>query len=63
MKATAAPAPGQGVGEDARRAADAPTRRSYYAKEHGRNQVHSHADLVARGELQVDEKASDIELF
>ena len=35
----------------------------YYAKEHGRNQVQSHSELVARGELQVDEKASDVELF
>ncbi len=35
----------------------------YYAKGHGRNQVQSHADLVARGELVVDTKDSDVELF
>ena len=35
----------------------------YYAKRHGRNQVQSHADLVARGELQLSSKVSEIELF
>lgn len=35
----------------------------YYAKTHGRNQVQSHADLVARGELDVTEKVGDVELF
>jgi diguanylate cyclase (GGDEF)-like protein len=35
----------------------------YYAKSHGRNQVQSHADLVARGELELNEKVGDIELF
>ena len=35
----------------------------YYAKTHGRNQVQSHADLVARGEIQVTEKVGDVELF
>jgi diguanylate cyclase (GGDEF)-like protein len=35
----------------------------YFAKGHGRNQVQSHADLVARGELVVDQKDSDVELF
>lgn len=35
----------------------------YYAKTHGRNQVQSHADLVARGELQLIEKIGDVELF
>jgi diguanylate cyclase (GGDEF)-like protein len=35
----------------------------YYAKSHGRNQVQSHADLVARGELELSEKTGDVELF
>jgi diguanylate cyclase (GGDEF)-like protein len=35
----------------------------YYAKSHGRNQVQSHADLIARGELELSEKVGDIELF
>ncbi|HEX6708410.1 MAG TPA: GGDEF domain-containing protein [Albitalea sp.] len=35
----------------------------YYAKTHGRNQVQSHAELVARGELEVSEKVGDVELF
>jgi hypothetical protein len=35
----------------------------YYAKTHGRNQVQSHADLVARGELELNEKVGDVELF
>jgi diguanylate cyclase (GGDEF)-like protein len=35
----------------------------YHAKEHGRNQVCSHADLVASGVLQDAEKVSDVELF
>jgi len=35
----------------------------YYAKGHGRNQVQSHAELVARGELELSEKVGDVELF
>jgi diguanylate cyclase (GGDEF)-like protein len=35
----------------------------YWAKTHGRDQVQSHADLVARGELDVSEKIGDVELF
>lgn len=35
----------------------------YWAKTHGRNQVQSHADLVARGELEAGEKVGDVELF
>jgi PleD family two-component response regulator len=35
----------------------------YYAKAHGRNQVQSYAELVARGELDVTEKVGDVELF
>ena len=35
----------------------------YWAKEHGRNKVAEHADLVARGELTELHKAGDIELF
>jgi diguanylate cyclase (GGDEF)-like protein len=35
----------------------------YWVKTHGRNQVQSYADLVARGELQVTEKIGDVELF
>jgi len=35
----------------------------YYAKAHGRNQVQSHADLIARGELELSEKVGDVELF
>ena len=35
----------------------------YYAKTHGRNQVQSHADLLARGEVEDTHKAGDVELF
>lgn len=35
----------------------------YYAKTHGRDQVQSHADLIARGEIEVSEKIGDVELF
>jgi diguanylate cyclase (GGDEF)-like protein len=35
----------------------------YWVKTHGRNQVQSHADLVARGELDSSEKIGDVELF
>ena len=36
----------------------------YYAKAHGRNQVHSFADLVARGALTLDApKGGEVELF
>ena len=35
----------------------------YWAKTHGRDQVQSHADLVARGELEAGEKIGDVELF
>jgi diguanylate cyclase (GGDEF)-like protein len=35
----------------------------YYAKGHGRNQVQSHAELVARGELEDGSKTGDVELF
>jgi hypothetical protein len=35
----------------------------YYAKSHGRNQVVSHAALIAGGELQDTDKVGDIELF
>jgi diguanylate cyclase (GGDEF)-like protein len=35
----------------------------YYAKGHGRNCVHSHANLVAKGELEDDSKTGDVELF
>ena len=35
----------------------------YYAKSHGRNQVHYHEALVASGELESAAKVSDVELF
>jgi diguanylate cyclase (GGDEF)-like protein len=35
----------------------------YYAKAHGRNQVQSHAELVARGLLDDASKIGDVELF
>lgn len=35
----------------------------YFAKSHGRNQVQSHAVLVARGDLEDDSKTGDVELF
>ena len=35
----------------------------YWAKAHGRNQICSHADLVARGEVDADDKVGDVELF
>jgi len=35
----------------------------YWAKTHGRNQVCSHAALVASGELADDSKVGDVELF
>lgn len=36
----------------------------YYAKSHGRNQVHSYADLVERGEIVLTEqKVGEVDLF
>lgn len=35
----------------------------YYAKEHGRNQVHYYDDLVAAGHLQTRQTHGDMELF
>jgi diguanylate cyclase (GGDEF)-like protein len=35
----------------------------YFAKAHGRNQVQSHARLVAEGELAPEESLGDVELF
>jgi diguanylate cyclase (GGDEF)-like protein len=35
----------------------------YYAKQHGRNQVQHHADLVAAGLLALESRSSDVELF
>lgn len=35
----------------------------YFAKGHGRNQVQSHAELVARGDLEDGSKTGDVELF
>jgi diguanylate cyclase (GGDEF)-like protein len=35
----------------------------YYAKQHGRNQVQHHADLVAAGLLAAESRSSDVELF
>lgn len=35
----------------------------YYAKEHGRNQVHYYADLVSEGHLQPQIGQADVELF
>jgi PleD family two-component response regulator len=35
----------------------------YYAKGHGRNQVRSHAALVASGALEDDSIIGDVELF
>lgn len=35
----------------------------YYAKENGRNQVHSHSTLVDSGHLESGDNVSDVELF
>ncbi len=35
----------------------------YFAKNHGRNQVQSHAELIARGDLEDESKIGDVELF
>jgi diguanylate cyclase (GGDEF)-like protein len=35
----------------------------YFAKTHGRNQVQSHAELIARGDLEDESKTGDVELF
>jgi diguanylate cyclase (GGDEF)-like protein len=35
----------------------------YFAKGHGRNQVQSHAELVASGDLDDESKIGDVELF
>ena len=35
----------------------------YYAKEHGRNQVHGYSDLAASGEIEIVENVGAIELF
>ncbi len=58
------------VGFTAIKAGDTPStaferadRAVYWAKSHGRNQVCSHAVLVASGELADDSKVGDVELF
>jgi GGDEF domain-containing protein len=58
------------VGVTALRAGDSPSaareradQAVYYAKEHGRNQVNSYEQLIARGVLQTDSKVGGIELF
>ncbi|HSI60596.1 MAG TPA: GGDEF domain-containing protein [Ideonella sp.] len=38
-------------------------RATYYAKQHGRNQIHSHDALVREGKLQEDSKSGGVELF
>ena len=35
----------------------------YHAKSHGRNQVISHAALIASGEIEDGNKVGDVELF
>jgi diguanylate cyclase (GGDEF)-like protein len=35
----------------------------YYAKDHGRNQVHCYEDLVAAGKLACRERAGNVEIF
>ncbi len=35
----------------------------YYAKNHGRNQVHAHENLVAAGKIAVADQNTDVELF
>lgn len=35
----------------------------YFAKQHGRNQVQSYAELIARGDLDEESKIGDVELF
>ncbi len=35
----------------------------YFAKGHGRNQIQSHSELVARGDLEDESKIGDVELF
>lgn len=35
----------------------------YFAKGNGRNQVQSHAELIARGDLEDESKIGDVELF
>jgi len=35
----------------------------YYAKEHGRNQVHDHATLRAQSQVDDGAQAGDVELF
>ncbi len=51
------------VGDSPSGAFDRADRAVYFAKSHGRNQVRSHAALVASGELEVAAKVSDVELF
>lgn len=58
------------LGFTAIRASDTPSaaveradRAVYFAKDHGRDQVRSHAALVATGELVEDQQSGDVELF
>lgn len=58
------------VGYTALRAADTPTaaferadRAVYHAKQHGRNQVANHAELLKRGVFVEEARAGDMELF
>jgi GGDEF domain-containing protein len=45
------------------RAFERADRAVYFAKGHGRDQVRSHAALVAAGLLEDDHQAGDVELF
>lgn len=51
------------VGDSPSGAFERADRAVYYAKLHGRNQVRSHAALVASAEVEVAAKVSDVELF
>jgi diguanylate cyclase (GGDEF)-like protein len=50
-------------GDTPQAAFDRADRATYYAKQNGRNQVHSHERLVAQGALESAPSVGDIELF
>jgi diguanylate cyclase (GGDEF)-like protein len=51
------------AGDTPARAFERADKAVYYAKGNGRNQIQSHADLVARGELHDNANVGDVELF
>ena len=51
------------VGDTPAAAFERADRAVYHAKNHGRNQVSNHAELIRQGLIASDKRVSDVELF